>query len=61
MRIEAVDGQQAEIALYACRKFGKERHPAGLHYGDCFSYALAAVRGETLLYRGEDFSGTDLF
>jgi ribonuclease VapC len=61
VRVEAVDGEQAEIALYAYREFGKGRHPAGLTNGDCFSYALAAVRGESLLYKGEGFSRTDLF
>ncbi len=55
-----VDTAQANVAHEAFRQFGKGRHPAGLNYGDCFSYALAKVRGEPLLYKGDDFSRTDL-
>ncbi|KGM34981.1 type II toxin-antitoxin system VapC family toxin [Inquilinus limosus] len=55
-----VDGEQADMARRAWRRFGKGRHPAGLIYGDCFSYALAATRGEPLLFKGDDFSRTDL-
>ncbi|MGH2968656.1 MAG: type II toxin-antitoxin system VapC family toxin [Solirubrobacteraceae bacterium] len=56
----AVDEQQATIARAAWRTFGKGRHPAALNYGDCFSYALARVSGEPLLFKGEDFSQTDI-
>jgi ribonuclease VapC len=55
-----VDREQAAVARRAFSRFGKDRHPAGLNYGDCFSYALAAVLGEPLLYKGEDFGRTDL-
>lgn len=55
-----VDAEQADMARRAWRRFGKGRHPAGLNYGDCFAYALAATRGEPLLFKGEDFSRTDL-
>lgn len=41
-------------------RFGKGRYPAGLNFGDRFSYALAKLRGEPLLFKGEDFSKTDL-
>ncbi|MGO4124359.1 type II toxin-antitoxin system VapC family toxin [Inquilinus sp. YAF38] len=58
--IVPVDGDQAQMARRAWRRFGKGRHPAGLNYGDCFAYALAATRGETLLFKGNDFSRTDL-
>lgn len=51
---------QAALALAAWRRFGKGRHPAGLNLGDCFSYALAAERGEPLLFKGEDFARTDV-
>lgn len=51
---------QAALALAAWRRFGKGRHPAGLNLGDCFSYALAAERGEPLLLKGEDFARTDV-
>ena len=54
-----VDVNQARAARRAYSRFGKGRDPAGLNYGDCFSYALASVLGEPLLYKGEDFQKTD--
>ncbi len=51
---------QAKLAIEAFRRFGKGRHPAGLNYGDCFSYALAKATGEPLLFKGDDFSQTDI-
>jgi ribonuclease VapC len=60
IEIVPVDGEQAELARTAWRKYGKGRHPAGLNYGDCFSYALAKATGEQLLFKGNNFSGTDL-
>ncbi len=56
----AVDEQQARFARAAWRRFGKGRHPAALNYGDCFSYALARVTGEPLLFKGDDFARTDV-
>jgi ribonuclease VapC len=56
----AVDAEQAQVARRAFSRFGKGRHPAGLNYGDCFSYALATVFGEPLLYKGDDFGRTDV-
>jgi ribonuclease VapC len=55
-----VTESQAELARGAWRRFGKGRHQAGLNYGDCFSYALAAETGEPLLFKGDDFAATDL-
>jgi ribonuclease VapC len=55
-----VDAGQALVARRALTSFGKGRHPAGLNYGDCFSYALAKTLGEPLLYKGDDFAGTDI-
>ena len=48
------------VARYAFRAFGKGRHPAGLNFGDCFSYALSKVTGEALLFKGDDFTKTDV-
>ncbi|HEX4765912.1 MAG TPA: type II toxin-antitoxin system VapC family toxin [Lichenihabitans sp.] len=48
------------IAIDAFRRFGKGRHPAALNFGDCFSYALAKATGEPLLFKGDDFSRTDI-
>ena len=47
-------------ARQAWRRFGKGNHPAALDFGDCFAYALAKTTGELLLYKGEDFSRTDI-
>ena len=55
-----VDVEQARAARAAYTRFGKGRHPAALNFGDCFSYALARVLGEPLLFKGGDFSQTDL-
>ena len=55
-----VDRDQMEVARAAWRRFGKGNHPASLNMGDCFSYALAVVVGEPLLFKGEDFSRTDV-
>jgi ribonuclease VapC len=58
--VVAVDADQVDVARSAWRRYGKGRHPAGLNFGDCFSYALAAVTGEPLLFKGDDFAQTDL-
>jgi ribonuclease VapC len=58
--VEPVTVEQAKIAREAYRDFGKGRHRAGLNFGDCFAYALAKVRGESLLFKGDDFRHTDL-
>src|SRR5215475_5273348 len=59
--IEPVDEVQARIAREAYRDFGRgSGHPARLNFGDCFAYALARVTGEPLLFKGDDFSHTDI-
>lgn len=58
--IEAVTEEQAMIARQTYADYGKGRHPAGLNFGDCFSYALARMSGEPLLFKGNDFSKTDI-
>ena len=60
IEIVAVDADHADQARRAWRRYGKGRHAAGLNYGDCFSYALAMISGEPLLYKGNDFSQTDI-
>ena len=47
------------VAVDAFLRFGKGRHPAALNFGDCVSYAMAAVTGAPLLCVGEDFPRTD--
>jgi ribonuclease VapC len=61
-RIEIVNlnGDQVELALAAWRKYGKGNHPAGLNIGDCCAYALAKYSGQSLLFKGKDFSQTDI-
>jgi ribonuclease VapC len=54
------DADQALIARSAYEKFGRGYHPAALNLGDCCSYALAVSSGEPLLFKGEDFSRTDV-
>ena len=58
--VKEVDADQAYLARRAFTEFGKGRHLAGLNFGDCFSYALAKVRGERLLFKGNDFTQTDI-
>ena len=56
-----VDVEQARLARQAYRDFGRgSGHPARLNVGDCFSYALASVRREPLLFVGDDFTHTDV-
>ena len=52
--------KQAELARRAFKQYGKGIHPARLNFGDCIVYALAKDTGEPLLFKGEDFSQTDL-
>lgn len=58
--IEPVTAAQARLARQAYLEFGKGNHPAALNFGDCFAYALAKAAGEPLLFKGEDFSRTDV-
>lgn len=58
--VEPVTFDQAQLARKAYRDFGKGHHPAGLNFGDCFSYALARATAQPLLFKGDDFSQTDV-
>jgi len=62
MQIETVAStiDDALAAREAYFRFGKGYHPAGLNLADCFSYALAKARNDTLLFKGDDFSKTDI-
>ena len=60
IEIIALTNEQVELALSAWRKYGKGNHPAGLNIGDCCAYALARYSGEPLLFKGNDFSQTDV-
>lgn len=60
VRIAEVDDDLAEAAIAAFLCYGKGRHPAKLNFGDCFSYALAKRLNVPLLFKGDDFSRTDI-
>ena len=60
IEIVSVDETQAAQARSAFRQYGKGRHPAGLNFGDCFTYALAVVSGEPVLAKGNEFSRANL-
>jgi ribonuclease VapC len=49
-----------DLAVDAFQRYGKGRHPAGLNFGDCLTYATARLSGLPLLFAGTDFSQTDL-
>ena len=55
-----VTEQHVRIARQAYLEYGKGNHRAGLNVGDCFAYALAKASGEPLLFKGNDFSHTDI-
>jgi len=52
--------EHLEAARHAWRRYGKGNHPAALNFGDCFAYALARTTGEPLLFKGGDFTQTDI-
>ncbi|HUP19367.1 MAG TPA: type II toxin-antitoxin system VapC family toxin [Gemmatimonadota bacterium] len=60
VEVVPVDARQVELARAAYRRWGKGRDRAGLNFGDCFAYALAAGTGEPLLFTGTDFGRTDV-
>jgi ribonuclease VapC len=59
VEILPLDAAQSRRAFAAWRRFGKGRHPAALNLGDCCTFALAAERGASILFKGEDFGLTD--
>ena len=58
--INTFDNQQAALARIAWRQYGKGKHPAKLNFGDCCSYATAKHLNFPLLFKGNDFSQTDI-
>jgi ribonuclease VapC len=58
--VRPVDAVLTGLACDAYERFGKGRHPARLNFGDCFSYALAQSLGQPLLFKGDDFSRTNV-
>jgi ribonuclease VapC len=60
IEIVDVDFEQARLARSGFERFGKGRSDAGLNFGDCFAYGLAMAAGQSLLFKGDDFSKTDV-
>jgi ribonuclease VapC len=58
--IRPVDLNQGALARDAFLRYGRGRSPAGLNFGDCFAYALAKARDDSLLFKGDDFLQTDI-
>jgi ribonuclease VapC len=58
--IVPVDRDLADRAMSGWRRYGKGRHPAGLNFDDCFTYALADRTGHPVLCTGNDFAATDI-
>jgi len=59
--IIAISAQDGAAALAAHARYGKGRkHPARLNLGDCFAYAMAKNHRTPLLFKGDDFSKTDI-
>jgi len=62
-RIDIVpfDAPQIDIAFDAFKRYGKGRgHRAQLNIVDCVAYALARSRNLPLLFKGDDFTHTDI-
>jgi ribonuclease VapC len=61
IEIVPFDGEQARLGIAGFQQYGRGTgHPAALNYGDCFTYALAKFLGQPVLFKGNDFSRTDL-
>jgi ribonuclease VapC len=60
IEIVPFDAEQAVAARGAWRRYGRGRHRASLNFGDCFSYALARITNDVLLFKGNDFAHTDI-
>ena len=59
--VSPIDERTGQLAIGAHARYGKNSgHPARLNLGDCFAYAMAKQHGVPLLYKGDDFSQTDL-
>jgi ribonuclease VapC len=58
--IVGIDSEIGRSAISAFQRFGRGRHPAQLNMGDCFAYACARALNVPLLFKGDDFSQTDI-
>jgi ribonuclease VapC len=60
IRLTPIGEAESEGALLAFERFGKGRHPASLNLGDCFAYGCTKALDTDLLFKGDDFSRTDI-
>ena len=60
LSLVAIGEPEFDVALRAFNRFDKGRHAARLNMGDCFAYACAKVHGVPLLFKGDDFTLTDI-
>jgi ribonuclease VapC len=58
--LASIGAEESHEAIMAAHRYGRGRHPARLNMGDCFAYACAKTNAARLLYKGDDFSKTDL-
>ena len=57
----AITPAMGHAAIEAVKRYGRAvGSPADLNFGDCLAYACAAEHGAVPLYKGNDFSRTDL-
>jgi ribonuclease VapC len=60
LQLVPIGEPEHDLALQAYAQFGKGRHPAALNMGDCFAYACAKAHRAALLFKGDDFTKTDI-
>lgn len=60
LQFVSIGEREFDIAAEAYAQYGKGRHPAGLNMGDCFAYACVRANRAKLLFKGEDFTKTDI-
>jgi ribonuclease VapC len=60
LKFVSIGEREFDLATQAYADFGKGRHPAALNMGDCFAYACAKANRATLLFKGDDFTKTDI-
>lgn len=60
LRLVPIGELESQLALCAFSRYGKGNHPAALNMGDCFAYACAEANEARLVYKGNDFSQTEL-
>jgi ribonuclease VapC len=60
LKLVGIGERELDLATQAYAEFGKGRHPAALNMGDCFAYACAKANRAMLLFKGDDFTKTDI-